>query len=163
MRRLNRTLMAGGVVYPAGTREDEIDAEVRRDDVWEDVDVDAVASTTSIPESDHPVTAELREACEYLVERHLADKDVPVATLLAGALEIFSPDDDNTDDENTGDGDGGDGEPALPQVPAKSAAKADWVAYATHEAHGDAALTEQAAKAMTRDQLADQFAPGGDA
>ena len=36
MRRLARTLIAGGVVYPAGTREDDIAAQVTRDDVWTD-------------------------------------------------------------------------------------------------------------------------------
>lgn len=41
MRRLAKTLLAGGVVYPAGTAESEIAAEVRRDDVWDTPTVDA--------------------------------------------------------------------------------------------------------------------------
>lgn len=35
MRRLARTLMAGGVVYPAGTAESDIAVKVKRDDVWD--------------------------------------------------------------------------------------------------------------------------------
>lgn len=35
MRHLGRTLLAGGVVYPAGTREEDIAVKVTRDDVWD--------------------------------------------------------------------------------------------------------------------------------
>lgn len=42
-------------------------------------------------------------------------------------------------------------------VPAKSASKAVWVAYATDEARGDDRLSDGDAGALTRDQLADKY------
>jgi hypothetical protein len=96
MRRLKQTLLAGGVVYPAGTREDDIEVAVQRDDVWDDTDIDVPESVREVDESDHPVTVELREVCEYLIESHLADKETPVSELLKAASEVFG-DDENPD------------------------------------------------------------------
>lgn len=42
-------------------------------------------------------------------------------------------------------------------VPAKSASKGDWVAYATSQARGEEQLTTEQAEALTKDQLADMF------
>lgn len=50
-------------------------------------------------------------------------------------------------------------ESAKPSVPAKSAAKADWVAYATDEARGNDRLTPEDADGKTRDELAEFFTP----
>lgn len=47
--------------------------------------------------------------------------------------------------------------PVAPAVPAKSASKGDWVAYATDEARGADRLTPEDADAMTRDQLAEKY------
>ena len=35
MRRLSRTVMAGGVIFPAGTTEAEVDGRITRADVWD--------------------------------------------------------------------------------------------------------------------------------
>lgn len=43
------------------------------------------------------------------------------------------------------------------QTPAKSASKADWVAYATDEARGEDRLSEEEADALTRDELAAKY------
>lgn len=83
MRHLNKTILAGGVVYPAGTAEDDIRVTVA------DRHFDDGAETGDDLDTAHPVTAELKEACEYLMERHLADKEVPVGHLLLDALSIF--------------------------------------------------------------------------
>lgn len=115
MRRLKQTLLAGGVVYPAGTLEDDIEVAVARDDVWDDTDIDVPESVREVEASDHPVTAELREVCEYLIETHLADKDVPIADLLAGAVEVFAPDENVEEPEGEGEGDAETG--ALPPTP----------------------------------------------
>lgn len=42
-------------------------------------------------------------------------------------------------------------------VPTRGAAKGKWVAYATHEDRGEDRLTEDDAKAATRDELADKY------
>lgn len=42
----------------------------------------------------------------------------------------------------------------LSALPARSASKADWVAYATDEARGEQRLTAEEADGLTRDQLA---------
>lgn len=43
------------------------------------------------------------------------------------------------------------------KVPAKSASKADWVAYATDDARGDDRLTKEEADALTKEQLAEKY------
>lgn len=92
MRHLNKTILAGGVVYPAGTAEDDIRVTVA------DRHFDDGAETDDDLDTAHPVTAELKEACEFLIERHLADKEVPVGHLLLDALSIFGdPDAGNAD------------------------------------------------------------------
>lgn len=56
----------------------------------------------------------------------------------------------------TGDGSsGGDG-----TTPAKSASKADWVAYATDDARGEDKLDAEVADKATKDQLVDMFGQG---
>lgn len=45
------------------------------------------------------------------------------------------------------------------KAPAKSAAKGDWVAYATDEARGDDQLSEEDANALTKDELVERYAP----
>ncbi len=42
-------------------------------------------------------------------------------------------------------------------APARSASKADWVAYATDDARGDDRLSSEDADAATRDELAERF------
>lgn len=124
MRRLKQTLLAGGVVYPAGTLEDDIEVAVARDDVWDDTDIDVPESVREVDESDHPVTAELREVCEYLIEAHLADKDVPVAQLLAGAVEVFAPEDaDETEEDESDEGERDPQTGAVPPTPAPAYAE----------------------------------------
>ena len=41
--------------------------------------------------------------------------------------------------------------------PAKSASKADWVAYATDDARGEDKLSQDDAEALTRDRLAEKY------
>lgn len=94
MRHLNKTILAGGVVYPAGTAEDNIRVTVA------DRHFDDGAETDDDLDTPHPVTAELKEACEYLIERHLADKEVPVGHLLLDALSIFGDPDAGSADVN---------------------------------------------------------------
>lgn len=123
MRRLNQTLLAGGVVYPAGTREDAIEVAVVRDDVWDDVDIEVPDSVLSAEVTDSPVAAELRECIEYLIEAHLADKDTTVAELLAHAVEVYGEpvaaegDEDIVDAELVEDEDEDDEQGALPPIP----------------------------------------------
>ena len=59
MRRLAQTLMVGGVVYPAGTWEDDIDGHVQRQDVWRDDEADQGTELRL------RVGEELREGGEY--------------------------------------------------------------------------------------------------
>jgi hypothetical protein len=44
-----------------------------------------------------------------------------------------------------------------PSTPTRSASKADWVAYVTHEDRGTLRLMPEAAEALTRDQLAEKY------
>lgn len=83
MRRLAQTLMVGGVVYPAGTWEDDIDGHVQRDDVWQDDEVDQGTELRL------RVGDELREVVEYLAERHLAVPERSVGELLSDAVAVF--------------------------------------------------------------------------
>lgn len=118
MRRLKQTLLAGGVVYPAGTREDAIDVAVQRDDVWDDVDIDFPAAVSDDDGDVHPVTAELREFVEYLAEEHLADKDTPLAELVSRAVDVygfdFGDDEPSGSDDTTVEGGEGSEEGAVP-------------------------------------------------
>lgn len=112
MRRLKQTLLAGGVVYPAGTREDAIEVAVQREDVWDDTDIDLPEVESEDEGDDHPVTSELREFVQFLAERHLEDKDAPVSDLVASAVEEFGFDlsaDDEPDGSEApaGDDEGG--------------------------------------------------------
>lgn len=102
MRRLAQTVLVGGVVYPAGTWEDDIDGTVRRDDVWQ---VDDEAEATELR---FRVGSDLREVVEYLVERHLAEPDTAVTDLLTGALEVFGTAEapEQGEDDEPGDPDG---------------------------------------------------------
>lgn len=73
---------------------------------------------------------------------------------------IVDPNATDTDDDaevgaQTKAPSGGDAEDGA--VPARGAAKGKWVAYATHEDRGDDQLSEDDAKAATRDELADKF------
>lgn len=119
MRRLAQTLMVGGVVYPAGTWEADIDGYVQRDDVWQD-DSDDQGTEMHLR-----VTADLREVVEYLVERHLAEPETSVTDLLSGAQEVFAasqepaedPADDNGPDGDPGQADDDDGDVDAPANP----------------------------------------------
>lgn len=109
MRRLKQTLLAGGVVYPAGTAEDEIEVAVQREDVWDDDGIEVPASVLEVDADAHPNTAALRELVDYLVELHRFNMDLTVADLLGHANEVFAP--EGTDEEPAGEteteGDGG--------------------------------------------------------
>ena len=83
MRRLAQTLMVGGVVYPAGTWEDDIDGHVQRNDVWRDGEADQRTELRL------RVGEELREVVEYLVERHLAEPERSVSDLLSETSGVF--------------------------------------------------------------------------
>lgn len=104
MRRLAQTLMVGGVVYPAGTWEDDIDGYVQRDDVWQDDSEDQGT------ELHLRVTSDLREVVEFLVERHLAEPETSVSDLLGSAQEVFAASQEPADDN------GQDGDPGQPDV-----------------------------------------------
>lgn len=43
------------------------------------------------------------------------------------------------------------------KAPARSASKADWVAYATDEARGDDQLSDEDANALTKDELVERY------
>lgn len=102
MRRLNRTVMAGGVIHPAGTREtDDLAQAVTNPAFWDDDEPSGDPVERLDPTS--PVTAELREACEYLVERHLADPEASVTDLLFDALSVFGADAQPGSKEGTSD------------------------------------------------------------
>lgn len=103
-RTLNTTVMVDGTVYAAGTPESEIDGTVLTEGVW-----DGEADPEDEVDSNHPVTAQLREVVEYIAELHLTDREVPVSRLLESAVEVFG---DAEDAEETGEGDGQDAKSA---------------------------------------------------
>lgn len=109
MRRLAQTLLVGGVVYPAGTWEDDIDGTVRRDDVWQ---ADDEADATELR---FRVGSELRQVVEYLVECHLAEPDTSVSDLLTEAFEVFgTAEEPGLDADNQVDESGSDADPGTP-------------------------------------------------
>lgn len=78
-RRLNKSVLAGGVVYPAGTpATPELAEIIVNPNHWEgdgNADVDATSASLA-------VRSDLRDAIQRIAERHLADPTVTVNDLL---------------------------------------------------------------------------------
>ncbi len=99
MSALKRTVLAGGVVYPAGTEAtDELRKKIPNPAHWGadegpwvsgDADEDSGDDIDRLLADSHPNTLLLRDVVESLVARHLEDVEVPVADLIAEAQEAW--------------------------------------------------------------------------
>lgn len=89
MSALKRTVLAGGVVYPAGTEAtDELRKKIPNPAHWGE-DEGSVNDVDRLLAEDHPNTVLLRDVVESLVARHLEDVEVPVADLIVEAQEVW--------------------------------------------------------------------------
>lgn len=157
-RELLHSVIAGGVVYPAGTTEtDELAGRIS-DEHWSPDPMDGF-------DQDHENAVVLKEMVEYLVESHSADQDRPVADLFRDALEVLgepvaTPEPDATpqgSDEGKDVGDSDQPAPAPSPDPAPDPARISGD-YDDHK------VAELAAEIETRNEgrdAADRILPTG--
>lgn len=85
--RLNKTVVSGGVLYPAGTEAtDKLRAKIPNPAHWDDLEESENGDPLL---SDHPNTALLREVVAFLAERHLQDVETPISDLVIEAQHEF--------------------------------------------------------------------------